>query len=190
MNVVLNTVGPSPLGSGSFFGPRSSADRAADFESACGGSTPPGAITGRMATRKPHRCVGHVCQTCTECAPRAYPGAYPELAASSLGCRGEALAPTRRRKRTSAWLELVRRGSRRSPRGDDPASESPRLSSAGRERPGRTHDGREPGSPPPLPWKLRCCDRSCVGAASGSRVQDHSIDGVPRTTPRTARPAA
>ena len=37
--------GPSAApGYTGFLGPRSSADRAADFESACGGSTPPGAM--------------------------------------------------------------------------------------------------------------------------------------------------
>ena len=43
-------------------GPRSSVDRAADFESACGGSTPPGATLSRVASRKPHGCVGQACQ--------------------------------------------------------------------------------------------------------------------------------
>ena len=37
--------------------PRSSADRAAAFEAACGGSTPPGAIASRALTRDP-RCAG------------------------------------------------------------------------------------------------------------------------------------
>src|SRR5205823_7387854 len=35
--------------------PRSSADRATDFESVCGGSTPPGATPDRS----PARCAGH-----------------------------------------------------------------------------------------------------------------------------------
>jgi hypothetical protein len=42
--------------------PRSSVDRAADFESACGGSIPPGAISSRLATPNPRGCVGQACQ--------------------------------------------------------------------------------------------------------------------------------
>jgi hypothetical protein len=56
--------------------PRSSVDRAADFESACGGSIPPGAISSRLATANPHGYAGQVCQRCRECAYGAYPGAY------------------------------------------------------------------------------------------------------------------
>ena len=39
------------------------------FESRC-------AFLHRMATRKPHGCVGHVCQVGQKCSWRAYPGAY------------------------------------------------------------------------------------------------------------------
>jgi hypothetical protein len=104
-------------------------DAIGNFESACGGSTPPGAIFSRMVEPNPHGCVGHVCQECRKCPWRAYPGAYHREIISGLGStsprdtcsRGErdveltcahgprqrpplaAQAPTRRR-RSAAWV--------------------------------------------------------------------------------------
>ncbi len=71
----------SPLGSPQW--PRSSADRAAAFEAACGGSTPPGAVITLLAMRKPHGCVGQTCRRCRKCSRRAYPGAYLGMSPSS-----------------------------------------------------------------------------------------------------------
>src|SRR3989442_3927002 len=51
-------LGPWKCARPSTVGPRSSADRAADFESACGGSTPPGAIRATACHgRRPRRAL-------------------------------------------------------------------------------------------------------------------------------------
>jgi hypothetical protein len=46
--------------------PRLNEPLPAYFESACGGSTPPGAISGHMAAQKPHGRVSQVCRRCRE----------------------------------------------------------------------------------------------------------------------------
>ena len=49
--------------------PRSSADRAAGFEPACGGSTPPGAIRPLAPMRDPRGCWGQFCDSCQTRGP-------------------------------------------------------------------------------------------------------------------------
>lgn len=56
-------------------------DRAADFESARGGSTPPGAILTRESIAIWLGCASQMCRACHDCTPRATPGAAPWSAA-------------------------------------------------------------------------------------------------------------
>jgi hypothetical protein len=91
--------------------PRLNEPLPAYFESACGGSTPPGAITARMAARNPHGCMGQVCRPCRKCSWRAYPGAY--LGDRLRSCSSTASPATRSRKRSSCSPHAARPSSLR-----------------------------------------------------------------------------
>ena len=86
--------------------PRSSADRAAAFEAACGGSIPPGAIRNRVAKPTPHGYAGPSGHRRPPsggwCSPRC-----------TLGGAGRSSRIVRRRR--SAWRAASRRSDTRRP---------------------------------------------------------------------------